>query len=102
MLMVLSQPFFRQRHAVHEVTPICSNHFDRLMTVVVGCVEFKEDVFIEYRTRSLESISDHKFYFAFDRFFVERILAVENRGFDLTIRRAAVKHFAMLRALQLL
>jgi hypothetical protein len=31
-----------------------------------------------------------------------KIKWVANRGFDLTIRRAAVKHFAMLRTLQLL
>jgi len=32
MLMVLSQPFFRQRQAVHGVTPTCSSHRDRLTT----------------------------------------------------------------------
>lgn len=32
MLTVLSQPFFRQRQAVHGVTPTCSNHRARLTT----------------------------------------------------------------------
>ena len=32
MLTVLSQPFFRQRQAVHAVTPTCSSHLDRLTT----------------------------------------------------------------------
>ena len=31
-LTVLSQPFFRQRQAVHCVTPTCSSHLERLTT----------------------------------------------------------------------
>ena len=30
--MVLSQPFLRQRQAVHVVTPTCSSHRERLTT----------------------------------------------------------------------
>ena len=36
MLMVLSQPLLRQRHAVHVVTPTCSSHRDRLTTAAQG------------------------------------------------------------------
>ncbi len=36
MLMVLSQPFFRHRQAVHVVTPTCSSHRDRLTTAGPG------------------------------------------------------------------
>ena len=36
MLMVLSQPFFRQRQAVHGVTPTCSNHRERLTIAAPG------------------------------------------------------------------
>lgn len=36
MLMVLSQPFFRQRQAVHGVTPTCSSHRERLTTAGPG------------------------------------------------------------------
>ncbi len=36
MLIVVSQPFFRQRHAVHGVTPTCSSHRERLMTAAPG------------------------------------------------------------------
>jgi hypothetical protein len=32
MLIVLSHPFLRQRHAVQVVTPTCSNHRERLTT----------------------------------------------------------------------
>src|SRR5665213_1486060 len=46
MLMVLSQPFFRQRHAVHCVTPISLNHFDRLTTAWVTGVELEAGTFI--------------------------------------------------------
>ena len=36
MLMVLSQPLLRQRHAVQGVTPTCSSHRDRLTTAAPG------------------------------------------------------------------
>lgn len=36
MLTVLSQPFFRQRQAVHGVTPTCSSHRERLTTAAPG------------------------------------------------------------------
>ena len=36
MLMVLSQPLLRQRHAVHVVTPTCSSHRARLTTAAPG------------------------------------------------------------------
>ena len=36
MLIVVSQPFFRQRQAVHGVTPTCSSHRDRLTTAGPG------------------------------------------------------------------
>src|ERR1035438_6434461 len=36
MLMVLSQPLFRQRQAVHVVTPTCSSHRERLTTAAPG------------------------------------------------------------------
>lgn len=32
MLIVVSQPFFRQRQALHGVTPTCSSHLERLTT----------------------------------------------------------------------
>ena len=46
MLMVLSQPFFRQRHAVIGVTPTRSNHFERLITELVIGDEFEVVAFI--------------------------------------------------------
>src|SRR5207248_6378167 len=36
MLMVFSQPFLRQRQAVHGVMPTFSIHFERLMTAAPG------------------------------------------------------------------
>ena len=49
MLMVFSQPFFRQRQAVQAVTPICSSHLERLMMATVAEVEFLAGVFIRER-----------------------------------------------------
>ena len=46
MLTVLSQPFFRQRHAVIGVTPTRSNHFERLITELVIGDEFEVVAFI--------------------------------------------------------
>lgn len=47
MLTVLSQPFFRQRHAVIGVTPTRSNHFERLITELVIGDEFEVVAFIK-------------------------------------------------------
>lgn len=40
MLIVVSQPFFRQRQAVQDVTPTCSSHRERLTTagLAMGCM----------------------------------------------------------------
>ena len=50
MLMVVSQPFFRQRQAVHGVTPTCSSHRERLTTAGPGfaCVLSFDSIFTRH------------------------------------------------------
>ncbi len=63
MLIVLSQPFFRQRHAVHGVTPTCSSHRDKLTTAApgVGCVLPFDSILTRHRLPcDLETVVYHK------------------------------------------
>jgi hypothetical protein len=50
MLIVVSQPFFRQRQAVHVVTPTYSSQRERLTTAgpAMGCVMPFDSIFTRH------------------------------------------------------
>jgi hypothetical protein len=86
MLTVLSQPFFRQRQAVHVVTPTCSSHRERLTTAGPG---------LGYGLPFDSSFTGHKLPWG-RRTWVYRKHKVEPvfPGSDQTLERAADLEFA--------